>query len=367
MKSSFFQTETIDCSWVKWQKLFHDHQNVQFIDNWKRIRHFKRINVDIKTDPMICAKLSGDICVSGHASGLICIWSLKSQELIDIVDNLHNDQITDIALNDAYHVSPYVLIKADDSVCANHHFFISASLNGKVYARGLALSQNNEVTNKLEVVSESLELADHNCPHVQIGVFGRLLTIFSRENSISVWDIEVPPHFEKSAKKLPRFLPLHHLKGPDSFLFMGKLWSNSFYPWIKKVIVMARSGKCLTMQNVESNDRSMTWTWIPIRGSNAEMTLIIPTTRWIFWRFSAFIRPPAFSKVMFAQLRAPAFELLFHTHVGKWPKNPLFYQQTWISSLVECRSSFSRQNSQDHQATERRLEKVFGFEWQCKH
>ena len=70
---------------------------------------------------------------------------------------------------------------------------------GKVQARGMAISQKNPETGELINISESIVLAEHNCnPHVQIKLLKDTLAIFSRENSIDMWEIKMPVRYTES-------------------------------------------------------------------------------------------------------------------------------------------------------------------------
>ena len=77
---------------------------------------------------------------------------------------------------DQYVLSTDMDLKLD--YVANHHFLISASLSGRVHARGMALSSQCPETGKLLVTSEVMELTEHRNPHVQIKLLNKTLAIF---------------------------------------------------------------------------------------------------------------------------------------------------------------------------------------------
>ena len=75
----------------------------------------------------------------------------------------------------------YVLSTDSDSnqkFIANHHFLLSASFSGRVQARGMAISHQDPGTGDLQNVSEKMELAEHNNPHVQVRILNKILAIF---------------------------------------------------------------------------------------------------------------------------------------------------------------------------------------------
>ena len=212
-------------------------------------------------------------CIS---SGLMCLWSIDQGQMIDIFENVHNKRITSILLADVYHKGPYLLTNDEDAqqkYISNHHFLISTSLNGKVQARGMAISYLSPITGNLEGVSEALDITEHNSPFVQVQLLGHILATFSHDNSIVLWDIQIPERYPKVPKKLPRFLPRATLKGPESMLLMGALWPNKFGFWMKKLVVMTKTGKTQVLQAKHP------WTpWTNNRG-DYEMTLVTDQTK----------------------------------------------------------------------------------------
>jgi len=258
---------------VNWETLFKNHQNLNCEKKWRGAKE-SLVNIDIENDPVSCVKVTGNLFVTGHFSGLICLWSVDQGQMIDIYEDAHTNQISQVVFGNVFAKDQYVLSTDMDlklDYVANHHFLISASLSGRVQARGMALSSQCPDTGKLLVTSEVMELAEHRNPHVQIKLLNKTLAIFSRENSINLWDIMVPSHYVKTPKKLPRFVPKMSLRGPDSCpLFEGILWPNRVaYGW-RKFIVMTRSGKSKVLHNTGP------YSWQPVRGSDQDMTLVIP-------------------------------------------------------------------------------------------
>ena len=90
--------ENIDkLSWVDWQRIFKNHEilnNAEFWSNAKR----KTIDIDFRGDPVTCMKITGDYILSGHHSGLICLWSDEDSHglMMDAYDDCHNCLVTDI-------------------------------------------------------------------------------------------------------------------------------------------------------------------------------------------------------------------------------------------------------------------------------
>lgn len=262
-----------DLQWVDWKRVFRTFQKLHAVNQWKKKTMMAAIKTETFNDPVTCIKVSGNVCLTGHNSGLLCFWNLEAGVLIDIDHQLHVNPISQIVLGDVFHKAPYDL--GQPELKSNCHFSISASRQGKVQARGMAVS--SIVGDELLSNSETLELASQHLqvpPFVQINLLGRCLVIWSGDNSICIWSIEVPEHFARSARKLPRFLPAFNLKGPDSILFMATLWPNNFFPWIKKMIVTTRNGRTKVLHNA-TNDRPRLdqCTWISPKGDQG-MSLI---------------------------------------------------------------------------------------------
>ena len=82
-------------------------------------------------------------------------------------------------LGNVFEKEEYVLsIDLGWQIVSNHHFLISASLSGRVQARGLALSEESVETGDLENVNEVIMLAEHGDPHVQVAVLNKVVAIF---------------------------------------------------------------------------------------------------------------------------------------------------------------------------------------------
>jgi len=260
-----------DFTRFNWEKVFRNHQSMRNEEKWS---HCKKsyVNIDLENDPVSCVKVTGNIVITGHFSGLICLWNQDEGDMIDACENAHSNRVSEIVLGNVFEKEEYVLsIDLGWQIVSNHHFLISASLSGRVQARGLALSEESVETGDLENVNEVIMLAEHGDPHVQVAVLNKVVAIFCRDNSINLWNITVPDHFPRTPGKLPRFIPKCSLRGPDSCpLFVGTLCQNKFFFDERKIVLMTRLGKARNMF-----DKSP-FTWRPTRGRDQEMTLVIP-------------------------------------------------------------------------------------------
>jgi len=262
-----------DFTKFNWEMVFRNHQVMRNGENWVYAKN-GLINIDLENDPVSCVKVTGNLMITGHFSGLMCLWSLDEGEMIDVYQNAHSNRVTEIVFGNVYEKEEYVLsinVDANLEFVANHHFLISASFSGRVQARGLALSEESPETGDLENVNEIMMLAEHRNPHVYVSLLNRVLAIFCRDNSINLWNITVPDHFPRNPGKLPRFIPKCSLRGPDSCpLFVGTLCQNKFFFDERKIMLMTRLGKSRNMF-----DKSP-FTWRPTRGRDQEMTLVMP-------------------------------------------------------------------------------------------
>ena len=260
----------IDLSWVKWKQIFQNHM-VLNNDTFWIVAQKKYIDLDLN-DPVTCMKITGDYILTGHHSGLICLWSddeFGGQLLMDVYEQVHSCFVTDILPIDIFHQGPYNLHSDSGGVTniqAGHHFFVSASLKGQVQARGLGLSDSDG--EQLRNLSQHVELAIHNQPCVHIACMGDHLASMGRDNSIMLWEIIVPVHYKKTPWHLPRFIPMANFIGPSSTLFLGTLWPNKMAFWMNKFVILTRNGNTEAMHY--STDRK----WIQALGGKSGMKLI---------------------------------------------------------------------------------------------
>jgi len=262
-----------DFTIFNWERVFRNHQLMRNEKKWVYANK-SHLNMALDNDPVSCAKVTGNLVITGHFSGLICLWSQDEGDMIDACLNAHSNRVSEIILGNVYEKVEYALAQDLDSnleVISNHHFLISTSYSGRVQARGLALSEESFETGELENINEVMMLAEHSDPHVQVKILHKVLAIFCRDNSINLWNITVPDHFPRTPEKLPRFIPKCSLRGPDSCpLFVGTLCQNKFFFGERKIVLLTRLGKARNMF-----DKSP-FTWRPTRGRDQEMTLVIP-------------------------------------------------------------------------------------------
>ena len=233
---------------VDWTKLFKNHQNLHNTFKWG-VAKKRCVNINLENDPVSCVKVTGNLFITGHFSGLICLWSADLGKMIDVYENAHTNQITDVVFGNIFGKDQYILAKDTDSsldLIANHHFLISASLSGKVQARGMAISQKSPKTGEwLNGSGATWMLAEHKNPHVQVKLLRETLVIFSRENTINLWEVKKPRHYRKT----PKFLPRICFRGPDHDpLFEGTLWPHHIWYGWRNFIVMTQSGKTLILK-----------------------------------------------------------------------------------------------------------------------
>ena len=167
-------------------------------DTFWIIAQKKSIYLDLN-DPVTCMKITGDYILTGHHSGMICLWSDEmGGELMDVYEQVHSCFVTDILPIDIFHQGPYNLHSAGcvDKIQAGHHFFVSASLKGQVQARGLGLSDSDG--EELRNLSQHVELAVHNQPYVHIACMD---IISDRDFFLFLVTFFQDPCFQKSSKK----------------------------------------------------------------------------------------------------------------------------------------------------------------------
>ena len=209
------------------------------------------IDIDLREDPVTIARVTGDFVVTGHFSGLMCIWTQEQGfDVIDIIENVFNSPVIEIVTGDVFHKGPYRLNSAQEDdlkLFSKHHFLVGASQKGKVCARGLGLSFISPDTGEVKGLSENLLLEEHNERWISLSLVGNSLATFSRDNTITLWDVVVPDHFEKNPWKLPRFIHRRNFVGPNTILLFGNLWPNKMAFWMKKFVVMTRNGFTETM------------------------------------------------------------------------------------------------------------------------
>jgi WD40 repeat protein len=163
---------------------------------WNRSKKFS-FEIDLQDNPVTSVRVTGDFVLTGHFSGILCLWTQDRGFLIDFCDFAHNDVITDMVVGDVFNKGPYILGREDQKdirYLSKHHFVISASIDGHVHVRGLGLS-NIDSSGSLEGVSETMNLDQHSVPGVYLSLIGNSLATFSRDNTVTLWEISVPDHF----------------------------------------------------------------------------------------------------------------------------------------------------------------------------
>ena len=116
-------------------------------------------------------------------------------------------------------------------------------------------------------------------------MLGNVLATFSRDNRVCLWDVVAPKHFPKEAWKLPRFLPMRELNGPQSSLCVGRIWPNKITFWQQKLVSLNRNGfnqtKFVSLDQIQGQNNTLPmqprntdriWTCVPNHCS--KMTII---------------------------------------------------------------------------------------------
>ncbi len=263
--------ESEDLSWVDWRAVLRHHQTLNYIPHYSDGKGIDIIDLDFDApeNPITSLKMTGDIVLTGHYDGLLCVWSADSMShLLDIWRGGMDDLINDIVLGDVFLNGPYQLTSTEEKrfkYFTKHHFIIMTTTRGRVFARGLGLSDivDDPVPNFLFIGgpgNRALELARHHTPGVYASILADILGVFSRENIITLWKITVPSHFEKSPSKLPRFVPHLTLTGPTSMIYLGSLWPNRMFHWMKKLVVVTTDGRSHTYQIDQES-------WLPVKSA----------------------------------------------------------------------------------------------------
>lgn len=265
-------------TWVKWKDMFKHFQLLNGIDKWcGKPRQVNQLDIEVTNDAVSVVRQTGNVLLTGHESGLQCLWSFVEEEntslLMDIFDQGNYGLITDLALGNVFHCGPYdLLIQPDTFYYSDHHFVISCSEDGRVFARGLSLCQPSN-SNSYVKTCETLVLENHGNSYVTVKILGPLMAICGRNNLVVIYNISVPDHFERVVTKLPRFLPVHTIQGPSEMLYTGTLWPNKLAFWLQKVVCVAQNGQAFTYSvGGATRTRRDQWDTFPNRG----LTLVRP-------------------------------------------------------------------------------------------
>ena len=111
---------------------------------WEDAEEYSMNLDDLDDNRVTCAKINGEVVVTGHANGLICIWS-RNEDLLMANDKCHYAEVTDIIFGDVYMNGPYTLnldCPDEKPILVNGHFMVSTGLDGQVTTRSLKLSDH---------------------------------------------------------------------------------------------------------------------------------------------------------------------------------------------------------------------------------
>ena len=89
-------------------------------------------------DFSIMTLVTGNLFITGHFSGLICLWSADLGKMIDVFENAHTNQITDVVFGNIFGKDEYIL--ANDTDSGKDHYFWTAGYSGDTTYCGLALA-----------------------------------------------------------------------------------------------------------------------------------------------------------------------------------------------------------------------------------
>ena len=62
-----------------------------------------------RRDLSIMTLVTGNLFITGHFSGLICLWSADLGKMIDVFENAHTNQITDVVFGNIFGKDEYIL------------------------------------------------------------------------------------------------------------------------------------------------------------------------------------------------------------------------------------------------------------------
>ncbi|XP_067128221.1 uncharacterized protein [Centruroides vittatus] len=172
--------------------------------------HWKKNFPAFEANPINCVKNSGDLIITGHRNGSICVWNCYTGTLLDVVGQ-HLGIVTDMVLINLLDTDVF---KIEQIKCFHHHV-ISISSDHQIVLSPL-LGENSEVNNKLTIKyhSECLE---------NIKIFNNKIVVSAMDNTISFWEIFVDK--EKTVQiKLKQAIP-----GPVHILRWIGFWRNEIF------------------------------------------------------------------------------------------------------------------------------------------
>ena len=84
-------------------------------------------------DFSIMTLVTGNLFITGHFSGLICLWSADLGKMIDVFENAHTNQITDVVFGNVFGKDEYIL--ANDTGNSLSEVLIYSSINTQYHNR----------------------------------------------------------------------------------------------------------------------------------------------------------------------------------------------------------------------------------------
>ena len=71
--------------------------------------------------------VTGNLFITGHFSGLICLWSAALGKMIDVFENAHTNQITDVVFGNIFGKDEYILAKDKGQLISKCPFGVTNS------------------------------------------------------------------------------------------------------------------------------------------------------------------------------------------------------------------------------------------------
>ena len=114
---------------------FSSNQNIGEEESNLQNAYFKKlfVNINLENDPVSCVKVTGNLFITGHFSGLICLWSADLGKMIDVFENAHTNQITDVVFGNIFGKDEYIL--ANDTGNSLSEVLIYSSINTQYHNR----------------------------------------------------------------------------------------------------------------------------------------------------------------------------------------------------------------------------------------
>ncbi|XP_054714962.1 uncharacterized protein LOC129224522 [Uloborus diversus] len=157
-------------------------------------------------DPITVIKSSGSYVLTGHNSGVMCVWNIHNGDLLHRVQ-YHLKRITDMALVDLLNLGSYGL----ESLSWAHHHIITTSNDFLIQVRSL-----------LEPLSctSCTVLNYHSDIVTSIRVFGDKFAVCSRDNTITLYEMKVEKPFRLKVSLITAII------GPADILLTLGFWHD---------------------------------------------------------------------------------------------------------------------------------------------